>query len=104
MMNKKEFDSLIKEYKQCIDEAQKSIDNLTTIFRKECSHPINKVDIKTNEYDDEYGKWMRSWTDYHYTCTRCGTTLYNVKQQFTDRKGLHDALKNANATEKSPHD
>ncbi len=74
-----------------LDAYSRELTRLNIQFVLECNHPQTHIHMDENVYEDEYGKWMESWTDYDYLCTRCNTKLRKVKKA-KDIKTLQLAL------------
>ena len=93
-MNKREFDAEIKRLNNNIESAYKARTRITKEFQENCPHHLKYLRCESNDQQDEYGRWIDSWTTYTYSCTRCGAYVDRIKpKQFTTDKEVRDALK-----------
>ena len=90
---------LKRNYLKQLAEYDKRISDLYAVrsayvkqFKQTCPHPTKDLDVMRNSYDDEYGRSMESWTDYDYTCKRCGVTHYKHKNGRLNVKECRDLL------------
>jgi hypothetical protein len=88
---RKQLHDKMKPIQAELDAYSRELTRLNIQFVLECNHPQNHIHMDENVYEDEYGYWMQSWTDYNYWCTRCNTKLRKVKK-FKDIKTLQLAL------------
>lgn len=66
-MNKKEFDKHIKSLENQILILEKLIQHSKTTFTKECKHPADKITVKRNWFENDYGRYVPEWDTYTYT-------------------------------------
>lgn len=95
-MNKREYESRLRGLEAQEKDIQRVKAILIKTFKQDCGHAAKYLVVKANHYDDEYGKWMESWTDYTYSCTRCGTELPDTKEESITVKDLRVRLNEVN--------
>lgn len=96
LMNKRDHDRIQKEIAKERSDLLTESQQLFCNFQTACKHPYNQLDLKVNMYEDEYGKTVHGWTDYTYTCLRCGALFTSKDSQLTVkaiRELLDDAIK-----------
>ena len=80
-MNVKEYQALIEYIDQQIEELKQKRTNAIKQFRKNCTHPVDKIIMSTNGYEDDYGRLITNKVDFNYKCNRCGAEVKCVRKQ-----------------------
>jgi hypothetical protein len=60
---------------------------LKQFIHDNCQHHYDFLLIDVEHQEDEYGKWMESWTTYEITCSICGRSK-QVNKAKMDKSGL----------------
>lgn len=89
----------ISVYQECkkrlidqINQSQLELRVLDRMMKNTCTHPTNKLHRRTNNYEDETGRYVSEWSDYTYSCTRCGES-FDSKVLLKDKQ-IKEGLKN----------
>ena len=91
-MIKRDYLKQLAEYDKQLTALYAVRSALVKQFKQTCPHPNKFLDVKRNSYEDEYGRTMESWTDFDYTCIRCGVTHYKHKNGRLNVKECRDLL------------
>ena len=85
-MIKREYLKQLVALDIAIDSLSQERRELNKAFKQDCKHPLQNLNRKSNWYEDEYGYTVESWTDYDYSCTRCGTKFTTKDQNMSVQK------------------
>ena len=79
-MNKRAYDRDLKMLNNGLKFLEERKKTHIYNFKMNCSHPARSLTVTRIEHDDEYGKWVPGWAEYHYRCKRCDSRATLPKQ------------------------
>ena len=91
-MIKRDYLKQLAEYDDQLESLSSKRNALVKEFKQTCPHPAKNLCVKRNSYEDEYGSWVDGWTDFDYSCSRCGITSYKHKNGRLTVKACRDLL------------